>query len=284
MRSFFSWQRHNLITGLMLMPGFAAFFGLFFYPMLIVVLLSLRPEGQSTGWTLMHYVTFLSDPDAQGILLLTFFLAIVSTFLSVFISIPLALVLREKLAGHGLVRLAILVPITVPGLVGALGLLLFWGSRGWANLFLIDFVPFVQEPLRINYTIPGLLLFYVWHYFPYTCVTTLATLEGLDRSIEEAAAVSGANHWQVFRHILLPLLIPGILAGSVITFMLAFGAFSIPLVAGGNYRPLAVEIYKEIDVPIPPHWSAASAMAVVMAVIQVAFLTVYMRVLRRPVA
>jgi putative spermidine/putrescine transport system permease protein len=284
MRSFFSWQRHNLITGLMLMPGFAAFFGLFFYPMLIVVLLSLRPEGQSTGWTLAHYVTFLSDPDAQGILLLTFFLAIVSTFLSVFISIPLALVLREKLAGHGLVRLAILVPITVPGLVGALGLLLFWGSRGWANLFLIDFVPFVQEPLRINYTIPGLLLFYVWHYFPYTCVTTLATLEGLDRSIEEAAAVSGANHWQVFRHILLPLLIPGILAGSVITFMLAFGAFSIPLVAGGNYRPLAVEIYKEIDVPIPPHWSAASAMAVVMAVIQVAFLTVYMRVLRRPVA
>jgi ABC-type Fe3+ transport system permease subunit len=139
----------------------------------------------------------------------------------------------------------------------------------------------VTTPLQINYTIQGLIFCYVWLYFPYTCVTTMSALESLDPGIEEAGAVAGANRWQVLRHIVLPLITPGILAGSVLTFMAAFGAFSVPLIAGGDYRPLAVEIYKQISIPIPARWSAASAIAMVMGVLQVAFLAVYMRIARR---
>jgi ABC-type Fe3+ transport system permease subunit len=212
---------------------------------------------------------------------LTFILALGSTALSVLLSVPLALILREKVRGHRFYRLMVLVPLVVPGLIGALGLLLFWGSRGWFNLFLMQFVPFVNRPVAVNYTIHGLTMFYVWLYFPYTCITTLSSLESLDRSIEEAGEVSGATRWQVLRYIVLPLITPGILAGSILTFMAAFGAFSVPLVAGGNYRPLAVEIYKQIAVPIPARWSAASAIAVVMGALQVIFLIFYMRFVRR---
>ena len=123
-------------------------------------------------------------------------------------------------------------------------------------------------PLQINYTVPGLILFYLWLYFPYTFLTTMSTLEALDPGIEEAAQVSGANRWQVLRHIVLPLIAPGILSGSVLTFMSAFGAFSIPLVAGGDYRPLSVEIYKQIQLFIPARWSQASAMAVIMGILK----------------
>jgi len=284
MRDFLRWQKRNLVTLLMLAPGLASFFGLFVYPILVTIVRSLKPEGQSAGWTLENYINFLSKPSARGVILLTFILAISSTLLSIVLSVPLALILREKVRGHRLLRLTILVPITVPGLIGAFGLLLFWGSRGWVNLFLTQFVPFIHEPIRVNYTIPGLILFYVWHYFPYTCITTLSTLESLDRSIEEAAAVAGANGWQVLRHIVLPLIMPGILAGSVLTFMAAFGSFSIPLITGGNYRPLSVEIYTQIDVFTPARWSMASAMAIVMAALQVVFLSLYMRILRRPAA
>jgi ABC-type Fe3+ transport system permease subunit len=168
----------------------------------------------------------------------------------------------------------------VPGLIGALGLLLFFGSRGWFNLA-AQLLPFVQEPLTINYTLQGLMLFYVWLYFPYTALTTLSALEGLDRAVEEAGAVAGANPRQVFRYLIIPQIIPGILAGSVLTFMTAFGAFSIPLITGGNYRPLSVQIYKEISSFIPAHWSAASAMAIVMGILQVAALSAYMRLLRQ---
>jgi ABC-type Fe3+ transport system permease subunit len=277
------WRRHStgLITFLLLLPALAGFFGLFFYPMFLTVILSFRPEGQTVGWTLENYTMFLSDPDGRWVIYLTFILALGCTAFSVLLSVPLSLILREKVRGHRFYRLMVLIPLVVPGLIGALGLLLFWGSRGWFNLFLTQLVPFVQRPVRMNYTMHGLILFYVWLYFPYTCVTTLSTLESLDQSIEEAGAVSGANRWQVLRHIVLPLITPGILAGSVLTFMAAFGAFSVPLIAGGDYRPLAVEIYKQIAVPIPARWSAASAIAIIMGLLQVAFLVLYMRVVRR---
>ena len=189
--------------------------------------------------------------------------------------------LRDKLWGHRFFRLVLLVPLVVPGLIGALGLLLFWGPRGWFNLFLLRFVPGIDRPVPVSYTLHGLVLFYVWLYFPYTCVTTLSVLESLDRSVEEAGEVAGASRWQVLRYVVLPLIKPGVLAGSVLTFMAAFGAFSVPLIAGGDYRPLAVEIYKRISVPIPAHWSAASAIAVLMGVLQVVFLSAYMRTVRR---
>jgi ABC-type Fe3+ transport system permease subunit len=265
----------------MLLPGLAGFFGLFFYPMMVSLVRSLRPEGQALGWTMEHYVVFLSEPRARGVIVLTFVLSIASTACSILLSVPLCLLLREKVRGHRFFRLTMLVPRIVPGLIGALGLLLLFGSRGWVNLSLLRFVPFVTEPVRINYTIPGLVLFYTWLYFPFTAVTTLSTLEALDPALEEAAAVSGASRWQALRHVVIPLIMPGILAGSVLTFMAAFGAFSIPLVAGGNYRPLSVEIYRQINF-VPARWSAASARAMIMAALQVAYLTIYMRVLRRP--
>lgn len=277
------WRRNSssLITFFLLLPALAGFFGLFFYPMLLTVFLSFRPEGQVAGWTLENYTRFLSDPDGRWVILLTFILALGSTALSILLSVPLALILREKVRGHQFYRLIVLVPLVIPGLIGALGLLLFWGVRGWFNLFLTQLVPFVTGPVAVNYTLHGLIMFYVWLYFPYTCVTTLSSLESLDRSIEEAGAVSGATRWQVLRHIVLPLITPAILAGSVLTFMAAFGAFSVPLIAGGNYRPLSVEIYKEISVFIPARWSAASAIAMVMGAMQVLFLSLYMRYVRR---
>jgi ABC-type Fe3+ transport system permease subunit len=270
-----------MTTLLLLLPALVGFFGLFFYPALLTVILSFRPEGLESGWTLDNYAAFLGDTAGQATMLLTFGLAIGATVASVGLTVPLALVLRAKLRGHRFFRLIMLVPLVVPGLIGALGLLIFWGPRGWFNLFLTQFVPGVERPLGVNYTIQGLILFYVWLYFPYTGVTTLAALESLDRGIEEAGEVVGATRWQVLRHIVLPLIKPGILAGSVLTFMAAFGAFSVPLIAGGNYRPLAVEIYKQISVPIPARWSAASAIAVVMGTMQVAALVLYMRLARR---
>jgi putative spermidine/putrescine transport system permease protein len=274
-------RRQNIITFVLLLPGLAGFFGLFFYPMLVTLGRSLHPEGQTQGWTLENYAALVRESQFSRVILLTFTLAVASTLLSIALSVPLALLLRRKPRGHRLLRMTMLVPITVPGLIGALGLLLFWGSRGWFNLTLMPLLG-RTTPIQVNYTLWGLILFYVWHYFSYTATTTLSTLEGLDPAFEEAAAVAGANPTQVLRHVVIPLIMPGILSGSVLTFMSAFGAFSIPLVTGGSLRPLAVSIYKQIEVFLPPRWSAASAMAAVMAVLQVVFLAIYMRVLRRP--
>ncbi|HPL28917.1 MAG TPA: ABC transporter permease subunit, partial [Anaerolineae bacterium] len=206
MASFLKRWRYGLVSLLLLLPGLASFLGLFFYPMLVTVMRSFRPEGESLGWTLRNYADFLGQAGAREVIVLTFVLAIASTLLSIALSVPLALFLRRKMAGHRLFRATILIPMTVPGLVGALGLLLFYGSRGWPNLFLTQTLGLVKEPLKINYTLIGLIMFYVWHYFSYTAITTLSTLEGLDPGFEEAARVSGASPWQVLRYVVMPLI------------------------------------------------------------------------------
>jgi ABC-type spermidine/putrescine transport system permease subunit I len=83
---------------------------------------------------------------------------------------------------------------------------------------------------------------------------------------------------------LFPLTLPGIIAGSVITFILSFGALSIPLILAGDYRAyiMAGRIYTHAAVF--RKWEAASAMAVVMAAIQIVFLSIYMRNSRRALA
>ena len=138
--------------------------------------------------------------------------ALAATVLSVVLSVPVAvLALRRKLPGHRAFRLMVLVPARrarassgrwPPDLLGL------------ARLVQPSADPDPLLPLRPHLHASGLILFYLWLYFPYTCVTTLAALESLDPAIEEAGEVAGAGRWQVLRHVLLPLVTPGILAGS----------------------------------------------------------------------
>lgn len=267
------------VTLALLAPGLVAFLALFCYPLLLTLVLSLRPNGETTGWTLANYTSFLGSREGLRVIWLTTYLAVISTAASILFTIPLVLILRERVRGGKLFRGLILAPMMAPHLISTLGLLLFWGSTGWANLTLLKLLPFVDDPLKVNFTPGGLILFYVWLFFPYTALLALSALEGLDRSIEEAAEVAGASRWQVIRTIVIPLIMPAIVAGSILTFMQAFGTFSVPLLAGGEHRPLAVQIYTTSAVF--RRWSLGSAMAVVMALVQVIFLLGYIRIFGR---
>jgi ABC-type spermidine/putrescine transport system permease subunit I len=270
--------RGGLITLLLLAPGFGAIAFLFLLPLWLVIQLSFAPEGTDAGFTLDNYAAFLGADNLVGAFYLSIELAVLATFFSILLSVPLALALRRPFRSNRAFRLLILLPLMVPALVSAVGLRLFWGDVGWANLTL-QLLPFVDGPIRIVFTVPGLVLFYVWLFFPFTALLTLAALEGIDPAVEEAAEVSGANRWRVLRHVLLPLAVPGILAGSVLTFIESFGAFSIPLVAGGDNRPLSVQIYTVSAIFL--HWNQGAAMSVVMGLTQIVFLVTYFRLLRR---
>jgi putative spermidine/putrescine transport system permease protein len=271
-------QRESVLTLMLLLPGLLGFGGLFLYPILVTIATSLHPMN-SDAWTLDNYVMFLGSAKGWGVIGMTFVLSVSATMFSVVISVPLALILREEIWGRRFFRALILTPLMIPSLIGVLGLLLIFRSTGWINLFLTQVLQVIAEPLRVNYTLGGLILFYIWMFFPFTALTTLSSLEGLDRSVEEAAEVVGANRWQVIWHIILPLIIPGVLAGSIMTFLLSFGAFSVPLIAGGDNRPIAVTVYTTSAVF--GQWEQGSAIAIVMAVLQISFLMIYSSLLRR---
>jgi putative spermidine/putrescine transport system permease protein len=117
------------------------------------------------------------------------------------------------------------------------------------------------------------VLFYVWMFFPYGGLVIMSGLSGIDPALEDAGRVMGANPIRVFHRIVLPLLRPSLWAGAIMIFLQCFGAFSIPLIAGGNYQPLAVKIYTVADVFLD--WPQASAMAVVMGIIQASLVILY---------
>ena len=268
----------RLLTIAMLGPAIAYILAFFAYPLGVTFVTSLENDA-GIGPTLAQYQSILTSEKYLGTIWLTTGLAVGTTILSVLLAVPLALILRQKMRGHRFIRLLILTPLMVLALISALGLLIIWDKHGWLNRLFSQLVP-GGGPLSIDYTVPGLLLFYTWLYAPYTILTTLSAVEGLDTNVEEAARVAGASPWQVFRSVTLPLSWPGIRSGSILTFLLAFGAFNVPIIAGGDLRPLAVVIYTEASTF--QHFARGSALAMVMAVVSLAVITVYLRLSSSP--
>ena len=85
-----------------------------------------------------------------------------------------------------------MLPITIPALVGALGLVILYDRTGWLNVVLLD-LGLISNPLRIDYTIHGLILFYVWMFFPYGALVIMSGLGAIDPALEEAGGVMRAR-------------------------------------------------------------------------------------------
>ena len=87
------------------------------------------------GWTLANYASFLGSRDGLGVLALTLWLAFWATLLSILLSLPLALFLRRRFFGHRALQFLMMLPITIPALVGALGLVILYDrTAGWFNV------------------------------------------------------------------------------------------------------------------------------------------------------
>ncbi len=246
----------------------------FYFPVLYTIAESLQGKA-GVGPTLANYTSFVASRAGLDTLALTLFLSIAATILAVGFCLPLGLALRRRFRGKQAILFLTMLPIIIPTLVGALGLLILYDRTGWLNFFLVHVLHVVHEPLLIDYTIPGLVLFYVWMFFPYGALVILSGLSAIDPALEEAGRVMGAPPLVVFRRILLPLLRPSLLAGAILIFVQCFGAFSVPLIAGGNYQPIAVRIYTVATVFLD--WNRASAMAVVMGIIQCVLVIAYQR-------
>ena len=263
----------NLIYGLMIAPSLIAILLLFGFPFLNTVRLSF---SNADGFTLEHYKIFLTSAENLRSLWLAVLLAILGTISIFILSIPLALFIRQSSNNvfakmlNGLVIL----PLIMPPIVSSFGLLLFWRNNGWFNLFVTQVLG-KAEPISVNFTIQGLVIFYIWIYIPYTLINAISAIRSINPEIENAARVSGANRFQVFSRVTLPLMMPGLISGSILTFIMAFGAFTVPLIAGGDFRPISVRTYTIATVF--NQWNLASAMSVIMAMVQFFILFFFMR-------
>jgi putative spermidine/putrescine transport system permease protein len=275
-RSFINTPR-PLWLGLAFTPGLIIVVGLVLYPMALALWISLNMD--KTGPSLATYVALFSDSSSYTGLLRTIGLSVSATLGSVALSIPLGYLARSSAIMGTLARLLTALPLAVPVLISGYALSLFFAEHGIFNNFLLHVVHLLSDPLQISYTWGGLVIACVWRFFPYTGLLTISALQSIDRSLEDAAASTGASPWQVFWRVTLPVIAPSLLTGSTLTFVSTFGTFSIPLLMGRNAEVLSVMAYRKMARDFD--WAGASAIVILMALIQVAILVGARRVAAR---
>ena len=273
---------------LLLLPALLVLGGLFGGGLLVAVLRSINylPAFGLTQPTLSAYISLLSDGDFYRSLLLSFHIAFTSTLISAVLAVAAALLLRRQVFGRALANFLFQLNLTVPHLVGAIGILyLFSQSGSFARLAAAggmierpaDFPAMVFDPYAI-----GIILQYVWKEVPFIGVIVLASLQALGNDYEAAARSLGASRWQTFRHVLLPMLLPSLSGASAIVFAFTFGAFEIPALLGANYPAalpvLAYRNFTNVDLAARLE---AMAMSVVIALLGGIMIALYLRFSQR---
>ncbi len=204
--------------------------------------------------TLKHYFNILSDRDFWLSLSLTFYIAFTGTFLSTILAVGIAMVLRQTTHGARFATFFYQLPLPVPHLVAAAGIVMLVTQSGIvARVFYAFGV--LQQPgqfpaLVYDRANVSTILVYVWKETPFIGLVVLAVLRGIGREYEEVAQTLGAHAWQRFRYVLLPLVMPGIVSTSVIVFAFLFGSFEIPFLLGQRYpSALPVMAYRATSIP-----------------------------------
>jgi iron(III) transport system permease protein len=238
-------RRHAVIARLLmaaLLAGFAVFL---IYP----VWLTIRGgfEGPRGGITFHHVAQVLADPVLRGGLLNAFAIAACTTLLSLVIALPAAvLAARHDFPGKGALTTLLLVPLILPPFVGAIGLHHLLGRYGTLNTLLVQFglidhgIDFIG---RGGFW--AVVVIEALHLYPILYLNATAALANLDPALEEAAENLGAGRARRFLGIVLPLMRPGLFAGTTIVFIWSLTELGTPLMF--NYEQVTpVQIFNGI--------------------------------------
>lgn len=277
----------RLRIALLLAPALAVIGLLFVGGLAVGVMRSFNwmPVIGLTEPNLDAYRAVLANPDFLRSFALSLYIALTSTLISAGIAIAAALLLRRSFVGRGAVNFLFQLNLTVPHILGAIGMLYLFSQSGLFarmafHIGLItrpaEFPALVFDPFAI-----GILLQYVWKEVPFIGVIVLAQMQTLGTDYEAVARSLGASRWQAFRHVLWPLILPGVLSASVIVFAFTFGAYEVPLLLGASHPQalpvLAYRTYTDVDLAARPE---AMAMAVVIALLSALMLWAYLRATR----
>jgi len=262
---------------------------LFLWPPLLVTMLLLVPPLGIFFWmslqrqtalgtdlgalTLANYARVLTDAFYLGSLWTTVWLSLVAMLLALLVGFPTAYVLaRTRSPWISALIVLLLVSSFVTIVIKVLGLSLVLGRQGVVNELLLT-LALVDQPVILLNNNTGVVIGLVQYSLPFLVMLLFSVIQTIPRSLEEAAELHGATRLSMFRRVVLPLALPGVIAGSLIVFNLNMGAFtSAVLLGGGRVLTLPVVIQRKIllDVDYPVAATLATLLVGVVFVINVA--------------
>jgi spermidine/putrescine transport system permease protein len=258
-------------------PGTVWLVLFFVVPMLLMLGASVMPRGVyggvEPGFTLEHYRRFL-DPLYLQVLWRTVAWSLLATGACLLLGYPVAWVIARSRYRNLLLFLVVL-PFWTSFLVRTFALIFLLRDTGLINATLLR-LGIIQEPLLLLYTPFAVLLGLVYGFLPFMVLPIYASLEKLDRSLEEAAEVLGARPAARFFKVTLPLSRPGVVAGSLLVFVPALGSFITSDLLGGAKQVMIGNLVQN-QFTVARNWPFGSAASFILMGLVMVAVTVSLR-------
>lgn len=248
----------------------AALYVFLYAPIVVVMVYSFnaaRFGSEWKGFTTVWYSTLLQNAQALRAAENTLLLGVFSTLISLVLGTLLGFGMsRYDFPGKDIFGKLLYVPVFVPDIVLAVSLLLFYSLiRNWLGLMELGLMT--------------MTLAHVTFQIPFVAIVVRARLVGLDPALEEAARDLGANEWQAFRHVTLPLILPGILAGGMLAFTLSLDDFVVSFFTSGpGSTTLPILIYSSVKRGITPDINALSTLIILASVLGTIVVAILQRI------
>ena len=254
------------------LPAYAYLVLLFAVPLVLVLVYSFASRS-STGltlledWNLNSYQRLFS-PLVLQIAVRSFVLAIVTTLICLLVSYPFAYYIATRSARvRNLLLVLVMIPFWSNFLVRTYAWRVILGSDGFVSQIS---QAFGGQQVRVLFTETAVLIGLVYGFMPFMVLPLYAAIERLDWGLVEAARDLYASGWTAFRRVTLPLSMPGVVAGSILVFIPALGAYVTPAILGGGRTTLLGD-YIVSQFLTARNWPFGSALSIaVMAVMLLA--------------
>jgi len=229
-------------------------------------------------FTLDNY-TRLFDPLYFDVLLHSLNMALLATLACLALGYPFAWFLtRLPERVRPLLLFLLIVPFWTNSLIRIYGLKIFLSTKGYLNEFLL-WLGVIDTPMRIMYTPSAVIIGLVYILLPFMVMPLYSSIEKLDKPLLEAARDLGANKFQTFMRIIVPLTMPGIIAGCLLVMLPAMGLFYVSDLMGGAKNLLVGNVIKSQFLNIRD-WPFGAATSITLTLVMGLMLLVYWRAAR----
>lgn len=265
----YNW-RLNFIKQKAVLPGFGLSLGISVLYISLIILLPLSALFMYVSdMSLSQYWAAISHPRVVASYRTTVSAALLSTLIISLIGLLLAWVLsRYQFWGKQLVDGLIDLPFALPTAVAGLTLATLFASNGWLGQYFHFF------GIKIAFAWPGIVVAMSFTSLPFIVRSVQPLMENLDHSLEEAAETLGAQPWQRFYYVVLPILLPGLITGASQAFIRCLGEFGAVIFIAGN-SPYHTEVSSLMIFVRLAEYDYASAAAIASVVLATSLLLLF---------
>ncbi|WMY95124.1 MAG: spermidine/putrescine ABC transporter permease PotB [Arsenophonus sp.] len=273
-------NKHKIFQNIIVIGVFSWILLFSFLPNVMIIITSFLTRDDinlvNIIFTLNNYIKLFDSLYAK-LMLHSVNMAIIATIFCLAIGYPFAFILTQlpkKI--QSLMLFLLILPFWTNSLIRIYGLKFFLSPRGYLNNFLL-WIGVIDTPIRIMYTEKAVIIGLIYILLPFMIMPLYSSIEKLDKSCLEAARDLGANKYQIFLRIIIPLTMPGIIVGSLLVLLPAMGLFYVADLMGGAKNLLIGNVIKSQILNLRD-WPFGAAISIVLTILMGLLLYIYYRV------